>query len=84
MPDLAISKETLDEAIDRAKAAGADLIVDVKKAIDGSATIALGQVKAVIHEALTFAAEIVDSLDGYTATITIPQITIKLHKEQPK
>lgn len=78
MPDFAESKETIDEAIDRAKAAGADLLVDAKKVMDGS----LNSVEAIVREVLDRIEHFADSLDGYTATITIPPITIRLHKEQ--
>jgi hypothetical protein len=80
------SQATLDEAIDRAKAAGADLLVDVKKIIDA----AIDRIQTTLNDTGNHAAELVSAtfenidtlLDGYTATITIPPITIKLHKEQ--
>jgi len=77
MPDLAESKETLDEAIDRAKAAAADLEVNVQK-VAANVVDRIGQTaRGLISDLLKDEGDLIAALDGWTLDV---RATVRLTK----
>jgi len=77
MPDFAESQQTLDEAIDRAKAAAADLEVNLQK-VASNLIEKLGQTaRGLIADVLKDEGDLIAALDGWTLDV---HATVRLTK----